>query len=139
MRLGIPDGQVLAHRNKLRNFLASVVECDVTLVAPYERDGHPDHDAVGAVCMELARVEDIPLARYPVWRWHYGDPGPLLDARWGRFPLSTEAQRAKAQALREFGSQLQPTEGESTAGEATLPGGARLGSYFERPYEAFML
>ncbi len=99
LRIGLPDGQVGQFANRLRNVLLAVFEPRMTLIAPYERDGHSDYDAVGTICIALARSHGIALARYPVWSWHHSDPGSFVDARWGRFVLSFEARRAKARAV----------------------------------------
>jgi len=132
VRVGLPDGKVGHHGNKLRNALLALLEPGVTLIAPYERDGHPDHDAVGEVCCDLKRSHGISIARYPVWAWHHTDPALLAGARWGRFPLSFEARRAKARALQCFVSQLQPPQAAPIMPRHVL-------AHFERPYEAFLL
>jgi LmbE family N-acetylglucosaminyl deacetylase len=47
-RLGLPDGRITEHLNRLRNALLPFCRDRLTLIAPYEHDGHPDHRAVGA-------------------------------------------------------------------------------------------
>ncbi len=132
LRLAIPDGRVCQFQNRLRNAISSLLSHDATLVAPYEHDGHCDHDAVGRVCCGLAHDTAVPLVRYPIWRWHHGDRAPLRKARWAKFPLSAEARRAKARAVRCFESQLAP---EHSA--PIIP--AHVLTYFERSFEAFLL
>jgi LmbE family N-acetylglucosaminyl deacetylase len=110
----------------------SLVDPFATLIAPYERDGHPDHDAIGGVCCRLARSHGIDFARYPVWAWHHADPASLEKERWGRFSLSFEARRAKARAVQCFASQLKPPRGVPVVPPHVL-------SHFERPYESFLL
>ncbi len=56
----------------------------------------------------------------------------LADARWGKFPLSLEARRAKARAVQCFASQLQPPHAAPVVPAHVL-------SHFDRPYEAFLL
>jgi len=131
-RVSLPDGEVGRHVNRLRNALLTVIDSSTTMIAPYERDGHPDHDAVGAVCRGLARSHDIALARYPAWTWHHTDPVALDGACWGKFSLSLEARRAKARALQCFASQRQPPHDEAAVPRRVLPG-------FQRPFEAFLL
>ena len=132
VRVGLPDGRVREHANRLRNALLALLEPPVTLVAPYEHDGHPDHDAVGEVCCALARAHGVTLARYPVWTWHHADPASLRGARWGKFPLTLETRRAKARAVQCFASQLQPPGQRPIVPPHVL-------SHFDRPYEAFLL
>jgi len=85
--LSIPDGQVDSHRAMLFDAIDRRLSPTTLLVAPYERDGHPDHDATGEVCCEIARLREVVLWRYPIWVWHHGNPGqfngitssPLVD------------------------------------------------------------
>jgi len=131
-RTAIPDGKVGAHANRLRQMVEEYATPEATLVAPYEHDGHPDHETVGKVCAQVARAARIPLARYPVWTWHHTNPIALKSLSWGRFSLSAAAQRAKARALECFKSQLHPA-----SGLPIVP--AHVLAYFQRPYEAFVL
>ncbi|MGH8323368.1 MAG: PIG-L deacetylase family protein, partial [Steroidobacteraceae bacterium] len=102
-----------------------------TLVAPFERDGHPDHEAVARICIILARRRGIRVLRYPIWAWHHSSPGAWQDADFVRFELSAEAQLAKSRAIRCFASQL-----DATASQAVMP--AHVLRYFNRSYEAFL-
>ncbi len=131
-RLGIPDGKVGDHANRLRQVLQEHATPEVTLMAPYEHDGHPDHDVVGRVCADVARAAGIALARYPVWTWHHTDPLAVRSLRWVRFSLTATARRAKARALQCFESQLRPL-----SGPPIVP--AHVLTHFQRPYEAFVL
>lgn len=131
-RLALPDGQVHQSRNRLRNALSSAITAQTTLVAPYEKDGHPDHNAVGEVCLEVARITGTPCIRYPIWRWHHGSATELDTAQWVKVSLPQEARRAKAHAIRCFSSQLAPTNHDPILPSHVL-------QYFEREFEAFML
>lgn len=132
VRVGLPDGKVAQYGNRLRNALLAVIDPSVTLIAPYERDGHPDHDAIGSVCCDLARTHEVDIARYPVWTWHHSVPGSLGDARWVKYSLSLEARRAKARAVQCFASQLKPPAEAPIVPRHVL-------THFERPFEAFLL
>ncbi len=122
IRLGLPDGKLASYLNRLRNALMSLAHRGVTIIAPYECDGHPDHAAVGNVCMAVARSLGIPIARYALGAWQAGTDA-ARGARWGKFALSDDARRAKARAVECFRSQ------------PDIPGG----SLSERSYEAFLL
>jgi len=132
LRLGLPDGRVADHRNKLRNSLADLLTGADHVVAPYEADGHPDHEAVGSVCREISASLNADLVRYPIWRWHHGEIECLKAAQWGSFALSPQARRAKSQAVQCFQSQLR-----TPGGRPIVPG--RMLDYFARPFEAFLL
>ncbi|MGD0492361.1 MAG: PIG-L family deacetylase [Steroidobacteraceae bacterium] len=129
-RLGLPDGRITEHLNRLRNAMLSFCRDRLTLIAPYEHDGHPDHRAVGALCMDFGRSQNIPIARYAI-RPRL-DPETPSKERWVKFPLSNETRRAKARAIRCFRSGIEPGAGDST-------GSAPVGGQVERAYEAFVL
>jgi LmbE family N-acetylglucosaminyl deacetylase len=122
-RLGIRDGTISCHLNRLRNALLSLARGKLTLIAPYERDRHPDRAAVGDVCLKFARDLKLPIARYAIRAWPRaaadGSREPLLR----KFPLTDDARRAKARALGCFRAQFD---------------GAGVGPLAE-PYEAFIL
>jgi LmbE family N-acetylglucosaminyl deacetylase len=131
-RTAIPDGKVRDHANWLRQTIAEYATADATIIAPYERDGHPDHEIVGRVCADVARAARVPLARYPVWTWHHTNPLAVKSLRWVKFSLTAAAQRAKARALQCFASQLRPCSGIPIVPRHVL-------TYFQRPYECFVL
>jgi LmbE family N-acetylglucosaminyl deacetylase len=130
--LGIPDGQVDAHQGTLFDAIDQRLSFDTLLVAPYEHDGHPDHDATGVVCCEVARLRNATLWRYPIWSWHHRSPQHFSDKRWGRYRLDSGALAAKKRAMACFASQLQPW-----GREPIVP--AHVLDYFTRSYEAFLL
>jgi LmbE family N-acetylglucosaminyl deacetylase len=127
VRLGLPDGHVADAQNRLRMAIDALLEPQMTLIAPYEFDGHPDHDAVGKVCRQSAQVNGVPLARYLLRPW-VTNPSRFVDddLSWGKFPLDMEARRAKSHALQCF-----------SAKRATNAA-ARIDP-FQRPFEAFLL
>jgi LmbE family N-acetylglucosaminyl deacetylase len=130
-RLGIPDGRVQEHANRLRNALESQADPSGTLVVPYEFDGHPDHEAVGRMSIDVASANGIPFVRYPIWAWHRANPSALADLPWKRFRLSIDAQRAKRRAIECFESQLRPPRGSPIVPPNVLV-------YFARSFEAFI-
>ncbi len=132
VHLGVPDGQVDTHRAIVLEAVSRLVARRPLLVAPYELDGHPDHDATGEICAEVSRVHELELIRYPIWTWHHATPEAFADSRWGRVPLDPATQRAKNQAIECFTSQLRPR------GRSPIVPGHVL-RYFERSYEAFLL
>lgn len=122
-RLGLPDGRIAHHVNRLRNAILSLARGKPTLIAPYEHDGHADHEAVAGVCLEFARSQQLPIARYSTWAWQRTAPERLREARWGRFLLGDDALRAKTRALNCFRTQLE----------------GRVAGLLVKPYEAFLL
>lgn len=77
------------------------------LVAPWEGDGHPDHEAVGRAAQRAAARDGARLLRYPIWAWHWDSPsrGRLPLGRAERVALPRAVQHAKATAVRAFESQ----------------------------------
>jgi LmbE family N-acetylglucosaminyl deacetylase len=132
VRLGIPDGRIADHTYRLRGAIMSLIAPGATLIAPYESDGHPDHEAAGRVCCEVAQAHGLSIARYPIWTWRHSNPLAMHAARWGRFVLSDAAQAAKADAARCFSSQMLPYKRTPIIPD-------RIMRYFARPYEAFLL
>jgi len=133
VRLSIPDGGVRMKMTQLIGGLRTLCESRPTLVAPFEADGHPDHEAVALACLTVADDLDLPIARYPIWAWHHAQPAAFAGNRWGRFALDTKTQAAKRAAMNCFASQLNP--GDSR--EPIVP--AHVLDYFKRDYEAFLV
>jgi len=132
VRIGIPEGRIAECASKLRAAIVSLVVPGTTIIAPYEYDGHPDHDAAGRVTCEMARTLGLPVARYPIWTRHEGNPLAMPRLSWRRFSLSEEAQAAKADALRCFASQMSPYKRAPIFPEHII-------RYFARPYETFLV
>jgi LmbE family N-acetylglucosaminyl deacetylase len=131
LRLAIPDGEVRNFENKLFASIESMITPATLIIAPFEEDGHPDHDAAGRVACRIARAHGLAMVRYPIWAWHQSDPEKVRRLPWRRFPLTPEAQRAKARALECFASQTSP--GFSAP---ILP--PHVLQYFQRTFEAFV-
>jgi LmbE family N-acetylglucosaminyl deacetylase len=130
--LSIPDGKVDRNRANLFDAIDRRLSRNAVLVAPYERDGHPDHDATGEVCCEIARLRNVALWRYPIWVWHHASPARFAGQPLGRFVLDEATRKAKAQAMSCFTSQMRPL-----AREPIVP--SHVLQYFTRPYEVFLL
>lgn len=132
IRLGIPDGRVAEHRTSLADALSSLASQDSLIVAPFERDGHPDHEAVGEVARQIACEQGFSLATYPIWAWHQATPEVFAGRSIARLSLSAAARAAKRDALRCYTSQLRERPGGPIVPPHVL-------AYFDRPYEAFLL
>jgi LmbE family N-acetylglucosaminyl deacetylase len=132
-RLGIPDGRVAAAQDlaaRLREFLQGAALC----IAPYRADGHPDHDATGRAAAHAAAASGVALWEYPVWAWQWSvadrDELPWRNAR--RVPLDRAAQRAKAEAIQAYQSQIAPLS--SAPGDECVLSRALL-AHFSRDFE----
>ena len=128
-RLGMPDGNVVSHESTVERAIKTRLPIEATLIAPFEQDGHPDHEAVARICLSLGERRNMSVLRYPIWAWHHSSPGAWRDGEFVRFELSAEAQMAKSRAIRCFASQL-----DAGGSHAVMP--THVLSYFSRPYEA---
>jgi len=131
-RLSLPDGRVHEQENYLARLLEVLVPLGSTLVAPFEEDGHIDHNATGRACWAVARKLGVTLVRYPIWAWHRLTPAEFGGAPMGSFRLSVDAQAAKRRAMKCFVSQL-----ESRDEGAVVP--AHVLTHFTRPYEVYLV
>jgi LmbE family N-acetylglucosaminyl deacetylase len=131
-RLGLPDGRVHEREVELARSLAKLIPDGAVIVAPFELDGHPDHEAVARACRAAASEHGLRLVRYPIWAWHRGSAELFMESHSVRFILSDRARAAKRRAIAEHRSQL-----EERPGGAILP--ANVLEYFYQPYEVFLL
>ncbi len=106
IRLGHPDGDIAESR--LQTELAGILRPGDLVLAPWDRDGHPDHDRVGRVVRDVANGRQAQLLSYLVWAWHWARPDSN-DIPWGdavRVELGPELARRKRGAVRYFTTQL---------------------------------
>jgi len=110
IRLGLPDSGLVACEDELAVKLSELTEDFSLCLAPWDWDGHPDHDAAG----RAARRMHPRVLGYPIWLWHWAEPD---DPRvpWdkaARFPLPDWAVERKRSAIGCFASQLEHRGGE---------------------------
>lgn len=134
--LGRPDGAVAAHEEELASYLVDLVGDGgrTLLVAPWRRDGHPDHEAAGRASATAAARTDARLLEYPVWFWHWARPD---DAPWTaalRLDLDADTLRRKGAAIAEHRSQVRALS-EQDGDEVLLD--ADFLSHFAAPYEIY--
>lgn len=129
IRLGLPDSGLQRREADLAARLPALATGFDVCLAPWERDAHPDHEAVG----RAARQADPPLLFYPVWMWHWsfpGDPAVPWDQA-VQVPLAPGIAACKRLAIRSFHSQLSPRDG---AGPVLSP---ETIAHFTRAAEVF--
>ncbi len=135
IRLGIRDGGVAA--SDLAARLAPIVRGAELCLAPWERDGHPDHDATGRAAIAACASAGVRLLRYPVWAWHWASPAsddlPWPRAR--RIALDADTIAAKRAAIAAYRSQHAPLSA-AAGDEPILP--AAVLARFERPFEVVL-
>ncbi|MCW2735544.1 bifunctional PIG-L family deacetylase/class I SAM-dependent methyltransferase [Nocardioides sp.] len=130
--LDLPDGDVASHATELVAALVAAIGtdgADVLLCAPWRRDGHPDHEAVGRAAAVAAARTDARLLEYPVWLWHWGTEDDLPWDRATRLPLDAADLAAKRAAVAAHASQVGPLS--DAAGDEVLLDDDLL-AHFER-------
>lgn len=111
--LGIPDGALREHRDELRDGLRTAIRDTTLIVAPWRGDGHRDHRIAGEVAVEIADEAGIAVLEYPVWMWHWAEPGHP-EVPWDHLvtlALDPTARAAKQAALSRYRSQFEVIDG----------------------------
>jgi LmbE family N-acetylglucosaminyl deacetylase len=135
LRLRLPDSDVTAHEQRLRECLAEVVRPLVAeglhVIAPWRGDFHPDHEACGRAAEAVAAETGARLTSYFFWTWHRGTTETVSGLPLVRFRLGEDERFAKHEALRCHRSQLSRPDGEPI-----LPDYLLEPAY--RPYEVYL-
>lgn len=118
MRLGLPDGELAKHGDRLTAALADILQSagpGAWCAATWRGDGHPDYEAVGRAAAAACERTGAALLEYPVWMWHWASPAdpavPWVRAR--SVPAPGWAVNLKRQAAQCYRSQLRPGRGET--------------------------
>jgi LmbE family N-acetylglucosaminyl deacetylase/SAM-dependent methyltransferase len=133
VQLGLPDGHLDASAAALRAAVRdALAPGPAWILSPWEQDRHPDHAACARAVRHVgARRGDCVIGEYPIWAWHWADPGdhgfPVTAMH--RVPVGAAAAARRQEALRCYGSQLLPLSGEP-GDEAML--GPHVTAHFDR-------
>jgi LmbE family N-acetylglucosaminyl deacetylase len=107
-RLELPDGGLADSADRLDASLAPLVRDADLVLAPFEADGHPDHDAVGAAAVRLC-ADGTTLWRFPLWTWAWTEPdGQSWASHMHRLDCSSAARVRKRRAVAAFETQVDP-------------------------------
>lgn len=106
-RLLLPDGGLTEAADALDEALVDLVAGADLVLAPFEADGHPDHDAVGASAVRLCGSDTV-LWRFPVWTWVWTEPdGQPWLPQVQRLDCSSAARVRKRRAIAAFATQVE--------------------------------
>lgn len=120
VRFALPDSNVQSYEDDLSDHLRELITSETYVLAPWTGDFHPDHEACGRAATKVVAEKSARLTFYFFWTWHYGTPDILSRLALGRFPLSQDLLRDKAEALACHVTQLQREEGEPILPERLL-------------------
>lgn len=135
-RLGITDGGVAVDECRVAAAVEATSGPDDLVLAPWWRDGHPDHDACGRAARRAAAVTGARTLHYLVWAWHWADPhGGLPYADCQRFDFDRPTSARKCWAIEAFASQIRPV-GPDPEEEPVLP--PAVLARFARTFEVFV-
>jgi LmbE family N-acetylglucosaminyl deacetylase len=118
--LGLPDGELTEHEDRLTDKLTEILEKagpGTWCAATWRGDGHPDHEAVGRAASAACARTGAALLEYPVWMWHWALPADAA-VPWERaysVPAPGWAMERKRRAAQYYRSQFDP------AGSGSLP------------------
>jgi LmbE family N-acetylglucosaminyl deacetylase len=111
-RLHLPDRDVSGYEDRLVDLLLPLVTADTHLIAPWQRDFHPDHEAAGRAAARVARRKNLPITYYLFWTWHRGVPSMLNGLALTKLPLSDAELKLKIYALQAHVSQFEHADGQ---------------------------
>ena len=120
--LDLGDGRLVDRVPELTGALVDLVGDgrDTVLVAPWRRDGHPDHDAAGTAAATAAVRTGARLLEYPIWSWHWRAAGDLPWRDLRRLRLTDDERVAKQEAIAAHRSQVAPLS-PATGDEPVVP------------------
>jgi LmbE family N-acetylglucosaminyl deacetylase len=102
--LGLPDGRVRA--DEVAPALGTLLQPGDLVLAPWVRDGHPDHDQVGLAAEQACHRGGSSLLAYLVWAWHWAAPSDLPWEKAVRLDLDDAMADRKRRAVACFTSQI---------------------------------
>jgi LmbE family N-acetylglucosaminyl deacetylase len=111
-RLRLPDRDVSAYEDQLTNSLLALIEPGMHLVAPWQSDFHPDHEATGRAAARVALLKDITVSYYLFWTWHRGTLEILEGVLAEKLSLSESELKSKLYALEAHISQFEHEDGQ---------------------------
>lgn len=111
-RLHLPDRHISRYEKELADQLLPLVTGHMHLVAPWQRDFHPDHEAAGRAAARVAQLNDITITYYLFWTWHRGEPSMLDGLGITKLALSDLELKSKLHALQSHVSQFEHGDGQ---------------------------
>jgi LmbE family N-acetylglucosaminyl deacetylase len=115
-RLRFPDAEVTRYEHEVGDALCEHLDAETTLLVPWRRDGHPDHEAVGWAGLRASCRTGAGFFEVPIWARVRGpkcEPTHVLTL--GEFQLDKRA------AIRAHVSQVEPLGPDPVDGPVLHP------------------
>ena len=111
--LAASDGSVGHHLEETEKKISENIRKDTICIAPWEGDGHPDHQACGLATQQACSKNKTPLFLSPIWSWNWDNPQnpkfPFTQAR--SFSFDDDIMRRKQKGINCYSSQIEPEDG----------------------------
>jgi LmbE family N-acetylglucosaminyl deacetylase len=111
-RLHLPDRDLSRYEDELVDLALPLAKGNMHLVAPWPRDFHPDHEAVGRAAARVSQLENLTITYYLFWTWHRGEPSMLDGLSVVKLALSDSELKSKLHALQAHVSQFEHGDGQ---------------------------
>ena len=142
--LGIPDGALREHSDRLVEAIAGVLdrqkgrdgENGLLVVAPWSGDGHRDHRIAAEAVARVCDARGIRHMGYPIWLWHWGAPDDVPWESAQTLTLTADEVAAKQNAIDLHASQIAPLS-PAPGDEAVVH--AEMRAHFDRAVELFLI
>ena len=119
-RLHLPDRLLTDNEDRVYESVLNLVAPNSHLLAPWQADFHPDHEAAGRAAARVAAEKGLELTSYLFWTWHRGSPETLKDVSPVSLQLSRWERDTKLRALAEHASQFQHPDGQPILSDELL-------------------
>ena len=120
LRLHLEDSNVAAGEATLAAKLLEIVTAECHLVAPWQHDWHPDHEACGRAARQVASQTGAMLSSWFFWTWHTATPDVLDTLKLKALSMDGRLMAARQRALACHASQLAHASGEPILPESFL-------------------
>ncbi|MEU7811143.1 PIG-L family deacetylase [Pseudonocardia sp. NPDC049154] len=118
-RLGLPGGCVEAAEHDVMAAVSELVGFadpeGLWCLTPWERDGHPDHDAVGRAAATACSAYRLPLLRYPIASAERLRSSDMTQGQVRHLTLTEPVRRRKHRALIRLRAQSLTADAEQVA------------------------
>lgn len=105
-RLELPDGGLDGCREALAEAVRPLVVDASLVVAPFAHDGHPDHDALGQVVLDVCPASAV-VWQLPIWTWAWTVPdGQDWTGSVRRLECTSPGRHRKRRAMAAFATQV---------------------------------